>query len=326
MMKALNKEADMERIALVLGATGGIGGAVARRLVTSGWSVRALVRAHSKARVPAEVTPVIGDAMDGNAVAAAAIGAQLIVHAVNPPGYRDWDKLVLPMLDSSIAAARAQGARVLLPGTVYNYGPDSFPLIDETAPQHPQTRKGMIRVEMERKLQSAAEAGDIHALIVRAGDFFGPGAVNNWFAQGLVKPGSRPGVIHNPGQHGTGHQWAYLPDVAETMLRLVERDTAQNFETFHMDGHWDATGTQMVEAIKQALGDPTARIARLPWWLLRLASLVSITPREMMEMRYLWQQPLRLNNARLVATLGAEPHTPLDQAVITTLTAMGCMT
>ena len=315
----------MERIALVLGATGGIGGAVSRRLVTSGWSVRALVRAQSVGLVPAQITPIIGDAMDGPAVAAAAKGAQLIVHAVNPPGYRDWDKLVLPMLDNSIAAARAQGARVVLPGTVYNYGPDSFPLIDEAAPQHPQTRKGAIRAEMERKLQSAAEAGDIHALIVRAGDFFGPGAANNWFAQGLVKPGSRPSVIHNPGQHGTGHQWAYLPDVAETMVRLVERRAAQNFETFHMDGHWDATGTQMAEAIQQALVEPQVRIARLPWWLLRLASLVSATPRELMEMRYLWQQPLRLNNARLVATLGAEPHTPLDRAVKTTLTAMGCL-
>jgi len=45
----------------------------------------------------------------------------------------------------------------------------------------------------------------------------------------------------------------------------------------------------------------------------------------MMEMRYLWQKPVRLNNARLVATLGAEPHTPLDQAVHTTLTAMRCL-
>ena len=314
----------MERIALVLGATGGIGGTVARRLAEGGWSVRALVRAQSNARLPAQVTPVTGDAMDGDAVAAAAAGAQLIVHAVNPPGYRDWDKLVLPMLDNSIAAARAQKAQVLLPGTVYNYGPDSFPLIDETAPQHPLTRKGAIRVEMERRLRGAAEAGDIHALIVRAGDFFGPGAANNWFAQGLVKPGARPGTIRNPGTRGVGHQWAYLPDVAETIVRLVEREAEQGFETYHMDGHWDATGTAMVEAIIQALGEPQARMAPFPWWLLRLASLFSVTPRELMEMRYLWQQPVRLNNTRLVTTLGAEPHTPLAQAVGTTLAAMGC--
>lgn len=315
----------MERTALVLGATGGIGGAVARRLAEGGWRVRALVRAQSVARVPVQVAPVLGDAIDGSAVAAAAVGAQLIVHAVNPPGYRDWDKVVLPMLDNTIAAACAQKAQVLLPGTVYNYGPDSFPLIDETALQHPLTRKGAIRAEMEHRLRSAAEAGDIRALIVRAGDFFGPGAANSWLAQGLIKPGARPGVIRNPGAPGVGHQWAYLPDVAETMVRLVERDTAQSFETFHMDGHWDATGTAMVEAIIEALGKPHIRIAAFPWHLLRLAGLFAVTPRELTEMRYLWQQPVRLNNARLLAALGTEPHTHLALAVSTTLAAMGCM-
>ena len=315
----------MKRIALVLGATGGIGGAVAWRLAEGGWTVRALVRAQSAARVSAQVIPVIGDALDGEAVAAAAQGAQLIVHAVNPPGYHDWEKVVLPMLDNSIAAARGQGAQVLLPGTVYNYGPDSFPLINENAPQHPLTRKGAIRVEMEQRLKRAAEAGDIRALIVRAGDFFGPGAANSWFAQGLIKPGSAPLVIRNPGKNGIGHQWAYLPDVAETMVRLIERDAAQHFETFHMNGHWDATGTAMVEAIQQALGDPRPRVASFPWWLLRVAGLFSVTPRELMEMRYLWQQPVQLDNARLVATLGAEPHTPLDHAVRKTLFAMRCI-
>lgn len=315
----------METTALVLGATGGVGGAVARRLVESGWSVRALVRAHSAARVPEQVIPMVGDAMDGIAVATAAKGAQLIVHAVNPPGYRDWDKVVLPMLDNTIAAARAEGAKVLLPGTVYNYGPDSFPVISETAPQNPLTRKGAIRVEMERRLRLSAQAGDIRALIVRAGDFFGPGAANNWFAQGLIKPGMRPAVIRNPGQQGIGHQWAYLPDVAETMVRLASRETTQAFETFHMNGHWDPTGTAMVEAIVQALGQPRVRVASMPWWLLRVASLFATTPRELMEMRYLWEQPVRLDNARLIATLGAEPHTPLNVAVRATLASLGCI-
>lgn len=315
----------MEQIALVLGATGGIGGAVARQLVQNGWTVRALVRAQSAARLSGHVMPVAGDAMDGAAVAAAARGARLIVHAVNPPGYRQWDKLVLPMLDNTIAAARTQGAQVLLPGTVYNYGPDSFPLIGEAAPQNPRTRKGAIRVAMEQRLRNAAKAGDIRALIVRAGDFFGPGAANNWFAQGLIKPGKRPAVIHNPGRSGIGHQWAYLPDVAETMVRLLARETTQDFETFHMDGHWDATGTAIVEAVVRALGEPAVRVASLPWRLLKIASFFAVTPRELMEMRYLWQQPVRLDNSRLIAALGAEPHTALDHAVHTTLASMGCL-
>ena len=56
-------------------------------------------------------------------------GRSLIVHAVNPPGYRNWATQVLPMIDNTIAAAKAVGARIVLPGTVYNFGPDAFPVV-----------------------------------------------------------------------------------------------------------------------------------------------------------------------------------------------------
>jgi hypothetical protein len=57
---------------------------------------------------------VDGDAMNRADVAA---GCAVIVHAVNLPGYRRWAELVLPMLDNTIAAAAAQGATIVLPGT-----------------------------------------------------------------------------------------------------------------------------------------------------------------------------------------------------------------
>lgn len=69
-------------------------------------------------------------------VLAAAQGCAVIVHAVNPPGYRNWSKLVLPMVDNTIAAAQAQGATIVLPGTVYNFGPDTFPVLREASPQN----------------------------------------------------------------------------------------------------------------------------------------------------------------------------------------------
>ncbi len=100
------------RTALVLGATGGVGGAVARRLLGEGWTVRALHRDPDRVSSPTDgFAWMRGDAMVPGDVIAAAAGAALIVHAVNPPGYRDWDRLVLPMLDASIAAARAAEAR-----------------------------------------------------------------------------------------------------------------------------------------------------------------------------------------------------------------------
>ncbi len=313
------------KTALVLGATGGIGGEVARHLVAAGWRVRALHRQAEPGSRTDGLDWIRGDAMVADDVAAAAVGASLIVHAVNPPGYRHWGRLVLPMIDNSIAAARVAGARILLPGTVYNYGPDAFPDLTEDKPQHAATIKGRIRVALERRLAIAAATGDIGVLIVRAGDFFGPRAANNWFSQGLVKPGQRPRAITYPGKRGVGHQWAYLPDVAETMVRLVERPDLDAFATFHMAGHWDADGTAMIDAIRRVLGDPALRVARMPWGMMRLAAPFVPLLRELREMKCLWDEPVRLRNDRLVARLGSEPHTPLDVAVQQTLAGLGCL-
>lgn len=314
--------------ALVLGATGGIGGEVARCLFARGWTVKALNRNPdrlSSAEKASGIHWVQGDAMSAADVAAAANCVSVIVHAVNPPGYRNWGELVLPMLDNTIAASRATGARIVLPGTVYNFGPDAFPELHENSPQHPVTVKGGIRVEMERRLRAAADAGT-PVLIVRAGDFFGPKAANNWFSQGLVKPGKPVTAVSYPGKRGVGHQWAYLPDVAETMVQLLERaDALEALAIFHMEGHWDADGTKMIEAIREASGNPGLIVRRFPWLPMRMLSPFVPLFRELAEMRYLWTTPTHMGNARLIKVLGTEPRTPLNIAVRETLAGMGCL-
>lgn len=319
------------RTALILGATGGFGGAVARRLAAGGWTVRAMHRDPARGMDAAGPDGRAcdwrqGDAMCAADVARAADGAALIVHAVNPPRYRNWPRLVLPMLDNGIAAARANGARLLLPGTVYNYGPDTLPEPHEDAPQNPVTRKGRIRAEMERRLQQASADGAMTTLILRSGDYFGPSAAGSWFSQAMVRPGRALRTVTYPGRPGIGHQWAFLPDVAETAARLLDLPAPlPGFARFHMHGHWDADGTGMIAAIRRAAGLRALTVRRLPWGLVSLARPVMPLARELHEIRYLWEQPVRLDNARLLCTLGSEPHTPLDQAVAATLHALGCL-
>ena len=264
--------------------------------------------------------------MDPSAVVAAARGADLIVHGANPPGYHNWGGLALPMLESTIAAAKASGARILFPGTVYNFGPDAGSVIDERSPQHPVTRKGAIRVQMEQRLEGAARAG-VKVIIVRAGDFFGPRTTaNSWFSNVFAQPGKPVRMMFYPGPHAIGHAWAYLPDLAETMVRLVERaDRLADFEVFHFQGHWLSPGVEIARAVRRVLGRPSLPILPFPWPVIALLAPFVETFREMLEMRYLWREPLRLDNAKLVAVLGAEPHTPLDQAVRETLRGLGCL-
>ncbi|HMH67721.1 MAG TPA: NAD(P)H-binding protein, partial [Pinirhizobacter sp.] len=71
-----------QNTALVLGATGGIGGEVAGALLARGWAVRALIRHEPPSDADHRIQWQRGDAMDAQAVRRAAEGVGLIVHAV----------------------------------------------------------------------------------------------------------------------------------------------------------------------------------------------------------------------------------------------------
>lgn len=320
----MNTPTDTRPLALVLGATGGLGGAVADRLLAEGWRVRALNRDPEGARRKTgrdALEWVAGDSLVAADVAAAAEGAQVIVHGVNPPGYRNWGALVMPMLENTIAAARASGARIVFSANIYNFGPDAFPRLSETSPQNPVRPKGELRVKMETALRAAADDG-VPVLIVRMGDFFGPEPGSNWLVQGIVSQGKPLAAASYPGPLDIPHAWAYLPDAAETIARLLATDLGL-FETFHMQGQ-EITGHQLVAALEKAAGRKL-KVGRLPWAMLQVIAPFNETFRGLVEMRYLWEREIVLDNSRLVARLGAEPRTPLVQALREALKGAGAL-
>ncbi len=311
------------RTALVIGITGSIGRQISATLLRRGWQVRALHRDPAAAQIsgvlPNSVEWIKGDAMQRSDVIEAAHGTELIVHAANPPNYRNWRGLALPMLDNTIAAARNSNARILLPATIYNFGADAARVLKVNSPQIPTTRKGQVRVEMELRLQKASLYG-VRCIVVRAGDFFGPGAGNSWLTRGMVRTRGKARSVYRPGPADVGHSWAYLPDLAETMVRLVECERPMSpYEVFHFAGHWFERGGEMAERVCRALGMSPSRIKPLPWWVFYLASPFVNALHEMLEMRYLWQIPLQLDNTKLRALIGEEPHTPIDAALAATL-------
>lgn len=320
-----------KRTALVLGATGGVGSAIVRALADHGWSVRAMVRDPAEAQagwpeVGSNPDFVSGDAMVRDDVIRAARGerpAEVIVHAVNPPGYRDWDKLVLPMIDNTIAAARAvEGARVVLPGTVYNYNPAITPVISEVTPQTAKTLKGRIRVALEQRLADAAP--DVPSLILRAGDFFGPGARSSWFSQAMVSPGGPIRKITSMAR-GVPHSYAYLPDLAEAFAQLLDEPSRLSpFERLQFEGFWDADGRTMVDTIRAVAGSDVPERS-FPWWFMRLAAPFGGFPREAVEIEPVWRHPMRLENTRLVELLGTEPRTSLALAMQRSLADINCL-
>ena len=84
-------------------------------------------------------------------------------------------------------------------------------------------------------------------------------------------------------------------------------------------------GTAMTTAIGRAAGRARLPVRRFPWGLVRATAWAVPLFRELQEMRYLWEQPLRMGNDRLVTFLGEEPRTSLDDAVRSTLQGLGCI-
>jgi nucleoside-diphosphate-sugar epimerase len=242
----------------------------------------------------------------------------------------------------------------VLPGTVYNFDPGASPpparagragntttLVEQTdpqpaarpvtagiaedAPQRSSNPKGRIRIAMEQRLESASRGG-LRVLILRAGDFFGPPPSNSWLTE-VMAPGVRPlrRVVY-PGVREAGRAWAYLPDLGETLARLLDQeDRLGGFARFHFGGHWLSPGVQMAEAVRRVVGDPGLPIRPFPWLVIRALAPFNETFQGLVETSYLWRQPLRLDNARLVAFLGAEPHTPLDEAVRASLPGLAAL-
>lgn len=317
----------MSSTVLILGARGRFGLAAARAFSAAGWRVLGQVR--PGADVPADpgIEWLATDLYDTQALAAAAQGATVVVHALNPAyTHKAWRAQVLSMMEAATAVTRVLDATLMLPGNVYNFGAAMPAVLREDTPQAAQTVKGHIRIAMEAQLKRSGVRG----VVIRAGDFFGSGR-GTWFDQIVVKD-IQKGKFTYPGERDVATAWAYLPDLARTFVAVAQRRAQLSaFEVLHFKGH-SITGQQWLDAL-----DPLARsqgwvkpaghvrFKRLPWSLMRIAGLLVPTLAALVEMRYLWETPHALANDKLTALIGVEPHTPLSLAAQTALSDLGLM-
>ena len=300
--------------ALVLGARGRMGRHAVTAFRRAGWTVRALVRSPKTETRPttedrSDVELRYGDATDPAVVRAAADGVEVIFNALNPP-YERWAAELPRLTASVIEAARATGVTVLLPGNVYNYGEGMPAVLTEDTPHRPTTRKGRLRQTMEDAYRAAAEDG-VQTIILRAGDFIEAKRTGNWFDT-YITHRIRDGVLIYPGPRTVEHAWAYLPDLARAFVELAERRRdLQGFESVGFAGH-AFTAEDLAAEAEAILGQPV-RFRRFPWFWLRLAALFSPSLREVMEMRYLWNVPHRIDGTRLAALLPDFMPTPRSE-------------
>lgn len=297
----------------VLGSNGHMGNAAMIAFRDAGWSVTGLGRAN---RRPVTGTDFVqGDADHVAVVEAAIADADVVFHGLHLP-YDKWgegraEKQLQVVLD----AMGSSGKTLLFPGTIYNYRAGDRTIAPGLR-QSGEKPRGEIRIRLEQMLAEAAASGRIRVIIVRAGDFFGPGNRDDWYDAGMFMDFAK-GRIYHLGDLRTRHSWAYLPDLGRAFARVAEeRDGFAAFERFHFAGYWVAHA-QIMAAIQAGLGQ-RVKVAPLPWWMLGAMGLVNPVMRDIHRMRYLWDNEMELVDPRLDGLLGPGFATPFETAVAAT--------
>jgi hypothetical protein len=260
----------------VLGSNGHIGHASMLAFRDAGWAVTGLGR--SNRRPVGNTQFVAGNADDVSVVRKAIADADVVVHALHLP-YDQWGNgRAEAQLQVVIDAMGNSGKTLLFPGTIYNYRAGDRTVSPGTR-QRAEAPRGEIRIRLENMLRAAAAERKFQVIILRAGDFYGPGNRGEWFEQAMLM---------NLGK-GKIHHMADLP----------------------LHG-------QMMTAIGRAL-DRSVAISPLPWWLLGTIGLVNPIMRDIYRMRYIWLNEMELVDPRLDALLGTDFTTPFEVAVATTV-------
>ncbi len=306
-----------QKTALILGATGSIGGQVARTLCEKGWHVRAMHR--TKHGIENGIEWVIGDANNEEDVLNASKNAHLIFHGVNPPNYQNWEILPEKMLDNTIKAAKHNKNIIAFPANVYNFGTEIGVNINEDSPQNPYTKKGKVRAKLENSLLEASHEG-VQIILLRMGDFFGPDCNSSWLTEGMIKKGQYINSIACPSKSAdTKHEWAYLPDAGLAFCELIERSSElPKFAIFNFSSHYCSVN-EIAASIAKAQKIDKINVTKVPWLLFKILSPFVKIMGEINEMRYLWDIPQKLNADKLNKFLASIKITTLDEAIKATL-------
>ena len=319
----------MQPTVLILGARGRFGLAAAQAFADAGWQVLAQIRPQSS--LPTQASQqrrmrwIVADLNDIDALALQAQRAHVVVNALNP-AYTNaaWQAQGLPLMDASIALARALQATLMFPGNVYNFGDGMPGVLHEDTPQWAQTVMGRVRVAMELRL---AESG-VRAVVIRAGNFFGAGR-GAVFDQVMVKNLCK-GSLTYLGKRNVLGAWAYVPDLARAFVAVAQQRAAlQRFEVLHFAGHsltgqdWVCVLNPLARAQRWVKAGSPLKFKQLSWPVMRIGALFVPTWAALLSLRYLWQTAHALDNAKLVGLIGAEPHTPLEAAATAALHQLG---
>jgi nucleoside-diphosphate-sugar epimerase len=306
----------------IFGAAGAIGRALGRELRFRDISFRAVGRIRAKLEEAfgqmrqAEICAA--DLTNPEAATQAARGVDTIIYAVGVP-YTEFElhpKLMQVTVDAAVAAGVP---RLVVVSSVYSYGVPETRTVAETHPRNPTAFKGRMRKEQEDIAFRAQLDGKLQSMVIRLPDFYGP-----WAESSLANMIMRAALAGKPadwlGSPDKPHEFVYVPDTGPVIAELASRADCYG-ESWNFAGVAEIRGAEFLTLVYRQLHmEPKWRtIGRTK---LKIGGLVDPFVKELVEMHYLVETPVILDDSKLRAKLGTVHKTSYEAGIEKTLAWM----
>lgn len=261
--------------ALVTGATGFVGGALARRLLRNGHEVRAFIRRPEllQANGLATAEVVRGDITDPEALDQAMPDIDVvfgIAGTFREPDLSDkrYREINVTAVRHLIEAAAKHGARrVVHCSTVGIHGNVEGPPLDETAPLRPDGIYEETKAEGDELARRLGREHGVEVVVIRPTPIYGPGDTR---LLKLFKMASKKRMVML-GDGEAGYHLVHIDDLVEAFVLAAEAEGVAG-EAFIVGGPERPTLNEVVATIAEVLGRDDQQVVRLPAAPVRLLS------------------------------------------------------
>lgn len=255
----------------ITGATGFVGSALARTLISLGFDIIALVRPDSPRRVldGLAISWVEGDITDPSSLNGVFSEADWLVHAagiLGQAGIPEKRYQAVHVAGTRHVLEAASGcSRILYISSPGVLGPINGPPADETTPPAPSNAYERSKAAAEEVALSFAREG-APVIIARPEFIYGPG---DRHVLGLFQAVQRGRFFYIGGGHASCHP-TFIEDAVDGLVRCL-KDGAPG-EIYHITGPYPVTFRELGQRIAAALDVPEPRLS-LPYPLAWLGAL-----------------------------------------------------
>ncbi len=216
----------------ILGAGGSIGRELAAELTRYSTRIRLVSRNPKKINETDEL--LAADLLDTGAVEEAVKGSE-VVYLVAGLQYRTktWQEQWPVIMQNVINACISHKSKLVFFDNIYMYDPSRIGHMTEETPVNPSSNKGKVRAEILQQLMKTIESGQLTGMVVRAADFYGPGAATSMLMETVYKNLSKGKKAFWIGSPEAIHSYTFTPDAAKATALLGNTPSAYN-QVWHL--------------------------------------------------------------------------------------------